>query len=377
MPETITNARLNILWGEAFFEHLSGPSRALPDQPWLGADYRRIFGQLRGGAGNARFALPWRDGQRSSFWKAYCEQTPVSQISSEQAFRLLVPLRLTAAGRPTVKVTVGGERLFYDVYGFPHGLVATLTIQTVGGAQMSVEQWRDRMRELRMGPCLSLDLPGEPPRAGLRAQDVLEALVSWHREQYFGSIAAVAQSDRPFSIATVIQGSGVDPATPLANQPDLQRSLHAVAAWPVAWAAAALPPLSEASLETSSLNSSAGDALYAAGRGRVLWRPLLFTYPTNANHRLHSLSCLAHNLLAASVQAESLRLFAIRFAAVTPAERGAIPPVLRQLAALRLSCLWRGDQTYRSASVKRQLGDANSLAHLNMFLTAEGVPPIG
>lgn len=377
MTEQITNARLNILSGEAFFEQFEGVPRPLAQQFWLPGDYNSIFRNLRGGTGYPGYAMPWRDGQRSTFWKAYCAQTPVSQISTELAAQMMVPLRLVPSTRPVVRISTGNERLFYDVYGFPHGLVASLTVQTAAGTMLSVDEWRDRMRALGMGPNFALELPGGAPQLDLRAKDVLEALIRWHRDRYFGTIAISSPSDIPFSIAVVIQGSGVDPDVAIGARPDLQKTLNAVTAWPVNWQSAAPPPLGDAVLPASSINASPGDALYAARRGRVLWRPALFTYPSSASHRLHSLSCLAHNLLAASIQAESLRLFAIRFAALTESERAIVPPLLRQRAATLIGRLWRGEQTYRSASVKLLIGDRSSLAQVNQLLSGEQVQPIG
>lgn len=377
MTEQITNARLNILSGEAFFEQFAAGPRPLPEQFWMAADYNNIFRKLRGGTGYPGYAIPWRDGQRSTFWKAYCAQTPVSQISTELAAQMMVPLRLMPSTRPVVRISTGSERLYYDVYGFPHGLVASLTIQTAAGTVLSVDQWRDRMRALHMTPSFTMQLPGEPPQLDLRAKDVLEALIRWHRERYFGAIAVASPSETPFSIVVVIQGSGVDPSVAIGSNLDLQKTLNAVTAWPVNWEAATIPPLADAVLPASSINASPGDALYAARRGRALWRPLLFTYPSSASHRLHSLSCLAHNLLAASIQAESLRLFAVRFAALSEAERAIVPPLLRQRAATLIGRLWRGEQTYRSASVKLLIGDRSSLAQVNQLLSAEQVEPIG
>lgn len=378
MPVEITNARFNLLAGEAFFEHFGAAPRSVPERFWLPADYGAIFGQLRGGAGSTRYAMPWRSSQRNTFWKAYCEQTPATQISTDLAIRLMVPLRLVPGSVPIISVSGGAERVYCDVFGFPHGLVAALTIQTSAKPTLSIDQWRDRLRELRLEPVFAVTLPGTAPAVGVTAADMFETVLRWFRDEYFGPIAVASPSEAPFSIASVIQATGVDPETPLASLSGLQQSLNAVTAWPINWEAATLPPLDQAVLPASaSLNPSAGDALYAARRGRVLWRPALFTYQSRATHRLHTLSCLSHNLLAASIQAESLRLFAIRFAALSPSEQAAIPPFLAPRAATLISRLWHGDQTYRSSSVKRQLGDPASLAQVNALLASQQLQPIG
>ncbi|MDB5577715.1 MAG: hypothetical protein JWR80_2891 [Bradyrhizobium sp.] len=375
-PELITNSRLTMIGGQAFFEHLNDFSQYLPDRPWLPADYGDIFGKLRGGPGHSRYAFPWRDSQRSAFWREYAGSTALSQISAEQSIELLIPLRLTPAQAPVVRVTNGRERLFFDVYGYPHGPVVALTVQLPPGVALSPDDWRDRLRALRLTGCYDVTLPGAAAQTGCTAKEVLDALLEWYRPQYYGAVKAFTASSDPFSIVAVIQGQGVDSSIPLATRADLQRILNAVTAWPVNWEAMQVPPLAEASLPVSSTNVSSGDALYAAKRGRTLWRPALFTYRAPAGARLHTLSCLMHNHIAGAVQAESLRLFAVGYAATKANKRGGIPARLRANVATQIDRLWRGDQTYRSSSIKLHLEDKSSLAQVNLLFVEMGLDAI-
>lgn len=375
VPELITNSRLTLIMGQAFLEHLGDWQRPLPDHPWLAADYTRTFGQLRGAAGHPRYAFPWRDSQRSGFWRAYCGASSLGQVSAERAWELLVPLRFLPAPRPTVGVE-GGARIFYDIYGYPFGLVASMTVQPPPGAPVSVDGWRDRMRALRMGGGFRLTLPGGAETAGLRAGELLSALLDWYRGEFFGPIATFTASPNEFSVTAVIQGEGVDPLVDLSRRIDLQQTLNAVTAWPLNWQAAELPKLAQARLPASSDNLSPGDALYATRRGRALWRPALFTYRAPPGARLHTLSCLTHNLIAGSVQAEALRLLAIDYATLDAGRKAQVPVRLRSAAATQIDRLWRGRETYRSSSIKRLLGDPISLAQVNSLLTEMELVPL-
>lgn len=374
-PERITNSRLTLVSGQVFLEHEGDWQRGLPNHPWMATDFTRIFQQLRGGSGHIRYAFPWRDSQRSGFWRAYCGASSLGQVSAESAWELLVPLRLVPTPRPAVRAE-SGARVFYDIYGYPFGLVATLTIQLPSGAPSAVGEWREAMRALRMGSSFRLTPPGGAETTPLSAGELLSALLDWHRGEFFGPIATYTASAEEFSVAAVIQGDGVDPLIDLAARPDLQRTLNAVTAWPLNWQAARPPELVDARLPASSTNSSVGDALYAARRGRTLWRPGLFTYRAPPGARLHTLSCLAHNLVAGSVQAEALRLFAMHYATLDKGRMARIPVRLRAAAAKQIERLWYGRETYRSSSVQRLLQDASSLAQVNALLKEMELEPL-
>jgi hypothetical protein len=158
----------------------------------------------------------------------------------------------------------------------------------------------------------------------------------------------------------------VDPAT--------HRLLYAVTAWPLDWQQAVLPNLKSPDilLPVCAHNVSAGDAFYAAQRGRILWRPSLFGYQrTPGEAPPHTLSCLAHNVLAGAVQSESLRLFALGLAgSVTSAQ--ALDDEEINRAARLIDAMLRGVQTYRSSSLRALLQDPGSRAQVNALLTGQG-----
>jgi len=377
MVIALANTRLILISGQAFLGHLGTYPAGRGALLWQIGDYGRTFNGLRGGQGDDFFAFAWRKTQRSEFWRAYCNGQPLDQVSARAGWDLMVPLRLVDKTQPKVSLRDGGtERIFYDVYGYPHGLVTAITLQSPSGKSMSLDDWCDRTRTLRSAPVFGLEVGGKNLRDGLCLDEVLTLLNDWHRAAYYRAIDDFIPSYEPFSIVAVIQGSGVDPEVPVSTQPDLQKTLNAVTAWPKNWQGAVPPEIEKAILTVGQANRAPGDALYADKRGRTLWRPGLFTYERRPDERLHTLSCLAHNLVAGAVQAESLRLLAIAFAALPPNVQATIPIDFLAKAAGLIAKLWAGDATYRSSSIRHQFEDTTGKSQINALLTRFGQAPI-
>ena len=239
-------------------------------------------------------------------------------------------------------------------------------------------EWRDRTRRLRLDRPFSVTADGDA-QVGLNAAEALEAIVDWHRDKYFGKVNGRYQSAEPVTIGAVIKGEGVNLSAPVDE--DIHRALFALTSWPEDWQHADLPVLKEHCLRVSAKDRSIGDALYAVGRGRTLWRPALFSLRSagGAAKRLHKLSCLAHNMLAGAVQAESLRLFALGFNAAAPvAQKRIINTDLVDTAAKLLDRMRRGVQTYRSSSIQSLIEDPDSKAEVNALLArGKGLGQIG
>lgn len=370
MTTTLRNSRLTLIAGQSFFvQHWRaavGPRSA----PWRWHEYSWTFNQIRSGQIDPDFDFPWRSSQRSAYWSTYLSGQKLGTVRAESAWQAMVPLRITGQERPQIGTDNPAERVLLDVYAYPHGLVAALTVQSPQGLSEGLDAWRDRTRRLRLDRPFTLALPGTAPRAGLKADEALEASLDWFRERYFGAVDEVFTEGEPFTIGAAIQGQGVNPTAPVS--PSLHRTLHAVTAWPVNWKTASLPDLKTHCLPVRSSKAEPGDALYAVGRGRTLWRPGLFTkISTGKADRIHTLSCLAHNMVASSVQAESLRLFAKGFQS-SPTARAQLSPEFASTAARLLHNARMGESTYRSSSIARLIEDPNSKAEVNALLAEHG-----
>ncbi|KQT33681.1 hypothetical protein ASG29_06625 [Sphingomonas sp. Leaf412] len=364
---TITDARITFIAGDCFDGHLDrhyGHDVPFTDE-WM---YGYVYNLVRGSSAPLRYAMPWRDSQKSGFWRHYLGDSP-GNVPAERAWRAFVPLRLM--GDPEPIGTDLGERVVIDAFGYRFGLVVAITVHVAKRAALTLDQWVERLRTLRLGSSFV--------NAGTTATlpDVVTHLLDHYRACHFPGVASGTRSAEPISINTVMQAAGGDPAGPVPEP--LQRQLHAVTAWPQDWQNAILPPLGQppAFLPMRSLNGVAGDALYAATRGRTIWRPGLFARhrPQDGPQRRHTLSCLAHNLVAGAVQTEMLRLLAMRYANVDGMKRMLDTATARGVGR-KLDQLRQGAGTYRSSSVKLHVEDPSSRSEVNQLLQLAKAQPI-
>jgi hypothetical protein len=172
------------------------------------------------------------------------------------------------------------------------------------------------------------------------------------------------RDSEPFSVATVVRGSGVDPEAAPVEGAEIHRALDALATWNRYWRKAPVPSLAKRCLEIK--NSPAGHVLYGSRRGRVVWFPALFTEPAGG---LRSLACYHRNLVLATMQVESLTGLAVESKEQLE-EGGWVSPLHRECARHGVDLLGRlygGVGTYRSCSPRAQLeqnelvGDVNWL----------------
>lgn len=362
---TINDARITFVFGECFTSQLADRNPPFP-APWEKWDYVEVYDQIRGG-NVYNYGLPWRESQKSAFWRHYLGDSPGS-VSSLDAWGKFVPLRLVFDTRDIA--TDSGERVQIDAFGFRFGVVVALTVHVAKSASMPMESWIDRLRTLRNDAVF---------REGTEVRtlgDVLATMLDRARASYYHGSAAGTRSAEPFSINIVLQAEGGSPAIPISQ--DLQRQLHAVTAWPANWQDALLPAAGPpAFLPIRGTNQVAGDVHYAASRGRTVWRPGLFARhtPQDGPQRRHTLSCLAHNLVAGAVLSEFLRLFAIRLAAAPAIRKQIDVATVRELGAV-VDRLHRGVNTFRSSSIQQQLEDSSSKEAVNALLSEAGAPRI-
>lgn len=361
---TINDARITFIYGECFTGHLGEEGDECEELLWEEWDYDWAFGQIRGGHALEGYAFPWRDSQKSAFWRHYMGDAPGS-VTAGDAWAKFVPLRLLYE-LPDISTTKG-ERLIIDVFGFPFGIMAALTVHVAKGASMPLPDWQARLRALHDGMEF---LDGTQPKT---LEQVFALLLDEARDLFYLKAEAGTRSGEPLSINTVMQAQGGTPG--ISIDAGLQRDIHAVTAWPADAANALLA--SASFLPVRGKNAVPGDVHYAAGRGITVWRPGLFARRTQADgpRRRHTLSCLSHNLVAGSVQAEMLRLFAIRLAGVNNMASRIDVATVRKLARL-IDALRRGNNTFRSSAIGHLLEDPSSKVAVNELLAMAQAPPI-
>jgi hypothetical protein len=372
MPITLTNTRLSLIWAEAFIGHTFARPRAGKPALWIRERYCAQFRKLRVQTPDDWLGFPWREAKGNSFWREYFGGQAADSIAAETAWDYVAPLRLLPDPAPIIRTDDPAERVHCDLFGFSMGMAGTLTIQS-SREPRSLDQWRDRLLQLRRDNCYSVDIGGVVT-TGLDARSTARLLGDHARPIFYGNVGgSVGGTGDLLSIATVIQGDGVN-ASVLPSR-EIQSALNVVTTWPANIAAAKVPPLEEARLRLSRRVQAAGDVHYASRRGRAIWRPSLFG-PAGAklgNRPSHTVSCLHHNTVAASLQAEMFRKFAKCAATLG---LGELSFSVAENIAQMIHALRNAEGTYRSSSVQAQLEDPNSRAEVNALLSDYGLPTI-
>lgn len=298
MAIEVYDMRLSFIWTETFTELLQDSNgrplsflgRSFTYEPEFG----RLLSNPKATAGPG-LKLPWLAIRHQGFWRAYfAGQAPPN---ARTCWRQIVPLRgpLPLGKRPSwLQGRVFGEGFFY-----PHGLALAVTA-VYKGKGLSLEDSMKLARKIRKTGQFNANWPGgsaQPVGLKTLADSALDHL----REIALGPGGRPGTRSRePFSILTVVQGSGVDFEEPVEGS-QVHQFLEVTSSWTNRWRNPYLPPLEEVSLDLGLWAEN--DVLYARKRGRVVWFPQHFSEDIEP---INSLSCYHRNLLLASMTVESL-----------------------------------------------------------------------
>jgi hypothetical protein len=360
----ILDLRLSFIWFGLALELIRDPPPANAPLAFLGPieQYIKTFEQALDDAGPADLQVPWDQTSPAAhhFWTRYLGGTRVpGPVLGAAAWEKLVPLRgklpAAAVAAPWVPGPVLTEGFFYP-HGF--GLVVTAKIRSALSLENAVEKGLEVRRTGRFQVQWEEGGPQEDQSLDNLAHAGLLAL----RKVALGDAAPAGgvQATRPFTVATVVEGSGVDRDT--APPAEVHRALHALSEWPTAYDWRNPPPAELPDLAESGLKIKAGypgDVLYARPRGRAVWFPKWFL--GTGGKRRTKLSCYHRNVVFLSLQVESLggliRATSAQIQAGTGPASGSTHHSVVGQAAKGLTLLYRGDResTYRSWSGRQQL----------------------
>jgi hypothetical protein len=350
VPIQIQDARLTFIWVELLPQLLGGappagaPLAFLADRVAYESRFEQVVGQPEPAAGD--LYAPWRYTGKHFFWTYYLGGRAPGELTGAGAWKALVPFRV--AGPAGASADWWPGRLWLEGYFYPFG--AALVLSARFQNDMDLDAWLAKAFELRRagrlafaGEDVSLDVLADRGLAMLRDM----ALGAGGRP---GARAAL-----PFSVVTVVQGAGADPAQPVADGGEIHRALEAVTRWSPTYAYDGLPPLDERRLAVR--RGPPGHALYGHDRGRAVWFPAHFTRGAGQGS---SLGCYHRNLAYLSMQVESLGELARQCARDLAAGRAfsAHQRACAQRAAALLGLLYAGHRdTYRSWSPRPHLAD--------------------
>ena len=402
---TIENLRFSVIWAESFLEMLQCRSTDRYPMGFAGDwdGYRRRFSALQEIQRNRkdpqqRLTLPWRNPKANFFWTTYIGNKLLINLGTNNAWKHQIPFRV----RPELDIIHTGNldedtELVTSVEGFlfPSGMTLVVTFTLKFNPPTALERGVSLACKAREEWQYVLEVPdkrsSDEEKRDRLAEGRLDRLagecLEYLRVQVLGNedapVADVIRYPLPFSIATFIQGGGVNPNIPLDElepgvQLEARRALQVLTEWRCGWDNLVLPEIGESQHFLKSKRESS--VLFAGKRGRAAWNPEHFARYVSR----HPLSCYHRNLVAASVQVESLAAFAAHIAA-DPAvkERRTLEPTdlkrCARYAAKRLSFLYIGNRgkTYRSDSVRAQIDQHPFRSDIETVLAHFNMPPLG
>jgi hypothetical protein len=276
-------------------ESISGPLQATktPAIPFSfllsGPMFQEQYNTAANNGGSLQ--IPWSHGYGKLFWQFYVRN---NAKGVKDYWRAVIPLEFRVEAAAKAAWLKGEVRLRAYLYPWGIGVVADIRTELhadLVAATTEAVQIRKAQRFQVEIDKISRDLN-------------LEGMLAFVRERVraaaYGPSMATGQPGDIFSIATVTDGEGVDPDTPVSQAGDLHKSLVRLTTWnPLL--SPQLGPIGESCLHVKG--GSAGHVLFAARRGRTVWFPGHFESVADYKPRL---ACYHQNLTMASLQTEAL-----------------------------------------------------------------------
>ena len=320
-----------------------------------------------GAEGDEPYSAPWplangRPAPHTWFWHNYLNKPDYENVAADRAWKLLVPLRVARALHLPADGVQGRSHL--EAFGYPHGiaLVATVSLADPGSLDATMLSAIHVRREARFGPSPPGGGPGQPvalARLAEWARGALEqALVGGNDEEAGGF-------GEPFSVATVIRGSGEPGELDVRPGEAVHRVLEGLTTFSPGYRTDPLHDLTVWQPEVKG-GTQAG-TLYRARRGRVVWVPGKIA----AQGHVFSMGRYHRNLTLASMQTDSL-LGLTSWAAGQLQQRD-LTVDAEDLARNAASVLGRmngqagrrADAIYRTCSIPAQIADSGLVHQVN------------
>lgn len=300
----IFDLRLTLIWVETYFDLLGDLELETAPLAFLGRRYK--FGPKFEQAITSKLELlglepPWPEKSKQLFWYYYLEGNQLGLTKGEQAWKALLPLR----GKVPAKIESPEFTRFIssEVFYYPYGLALVVTWQSQ--AQLLLKEAIEKVFELRRNYRYQVKWAKDDIAESISLDVFADRAIVTLRQIALGQEAAsTARISQPFSVFTVVQGTGVDPGESIPSGQQIHRLLEAVTGWRPTYQYDSLPDLAEASIKIR--RAPQGHILYAGKRGRAVWFPGLFT---NKVAGQKSLTCYHRNLVFTSLQTESLSNF--------------------------------------------------------------------
>jgi len=306
--------------------------------------------------GDGLITIPWphTDGKlpaHNNFWNGYVIREIRDHLNSnpgERAWSAIVPF----ARRTSIFRIDRTERSFVEAWYHPHGVAVAVTAWFKGSFEPGEMEatanafLRDGLKiESAAGASSVMTLN----QLGAAALDAV-------RGEAFGSVDAGYRPD-PLTVLTLLNASAAETEDASAAEPFLRVALSIVGADP-------------------DTKPQPDRSIYAADRGRVIWRRDRAVSPAQ---NLHTLGCLHRNVTVSSMQIASLLRAADMLGALCEDRGNDLPsriePFGRTVAGL-IARIYGGKGIYSAPFLRAQIAAANAHGRLSALRACFGMGPL-
>jgi hypothetical protein len=377
----IHDLRLSLIWNENLPNLLKNNIPSGVNLSFLGdqVEYVSTFNQIQKREVQKKviegLQLPWPPHTgTNNFWSYYLETRIPGHIHKSTIWKKLVPFyhKIDDFNIDTPSWLQG--RLVFQSYIYPHSFALIISIILNQSLSLTLEDAVAMAFHVRRTGRFQVTSSNHPTPKMLSLDEIAREGLQLLREYILGPNAPPHEWSvkPPFSVVTVIQGSGGSKNIVPGHK--VLCFLDALARWPTYdWDD---PPPQH--IPGINLNDKirvnegyVGDLLHITPRGRVVWYPKHFLKKIG---RINKLSCYHTNLNMLSMQIDSLGSLILN--AAQEINIGNPPPpssfyeTCIKRAAINLSLLYLGGgsekRTYRSWSAKRQIEQNNYLEAINI-----------
>lgn len=372
----IAHVRLSLIWTESFPYLLDDDGAVKEEFRFLGRSTRYIerFEYEQSTIRQAPFrdvqisdfSPPWPGPWGQRFWLYYLGGVTPGIVRGSTAWNALVPFR----GRSPVAVAAKWLQgtVYHETFFYPHGLAFVLTANVRPARAMSLEEMVIAASNVRRDRRFRVSFAGGED--SLTADRLADEILAHTRSSLLAvEVPRPARTWEPFTILTILTGSGFDPAKP--PQPKTLAALDAMTSWRRGVTSGGPPKLTDDNRLPPGAPDTAPDFVFARHRARAVWFPQLF----DSTLQRKALSCFHRNLTLLTMQVESLSGL-IKLAARYIAVGDDIPVRMHECVSNALRLLealdeGRRSSTYRSHSPRHQLqknGVIESMKTVREFL---------
>lgn len=377
----IERMRLSLIWVESNLGLLGDPEPPQVPKGFLGNRnlYAAEFDRIRKeGSSPDGLTQPWEEPAGHHFWQYYLEKQPLAALDGQIFWKFLIPFRISVPLTITSSWPEG--RLTHEGYFYPFGFAWLLTLESK--KQMDLKDAIQMVLKSRSLPYVVVLPNWKEKHMGVYA--LADKCLTWLRESGLGKGASSGSipTNEPFSVFTVIQGSGTTSAGIPVRGDEIHRALEALTTWNQAlissWGTVQPPPLDSKVLIPLKSGTPQDHVVYAQKRGRAVWFPQAFS---DTNTKRCTLSCYHKNLSTAALQVESLCAFLKATASEIKNGRWEYLPVMHhECARIAAGIVGRmyGDveETYRSLSPRYHMDQNKYVQAINKVRNQVRLKPL-